>query len=235
MHYFPIALPFLLLFALFLVFLVVLIEVGILRYAYQRIGIGRRHMFALLVLSFLGSYVNIPIYELAPPATQSDAAVSFGGMTYVVPEVSGWQGTVVAINVGGAVIPTLLSLYLMRKNRLYLRGLLAIGIVVFVVHALAYPVKGVGIAEPVFVPPIISTMVALLFSRRYAPPLAYISGSLGTLIGADLLNLGEVRGLEAPVASIGGAGTFDGIFLTGILSVLLVSLMTPKVTPIDTT
>ena len=67
MHYFPIALPFLLLFALFLVFLVVLIEVGILRYAYQRIGIGRRHMFALLVLSFLGSYVNIPIYELAPP------------------------------------------------------------------------------------------------------------------------------------------------------------------------
>ena len=156
-------------------------------------------------------------------------------MTYVVPEVSGWQGTVVAINVGGAVIPTLLSLYLMRKNRLYLRGLLAIGIVVFVVHALAYPVKGVGIAEPVFVPPIISTMVALLFSRRYAPPLAYISGSLGTLIGADLLNLGKVRGLEAPVASIGGAGTFDGIFLTGILSVLLVSLMTPKVTPIDTT
>ncbi len=235
MHYFPIALPFLLLFALFLVFLVVLIEIGILRYAYQRIGIGRRHMFALLVLSFLGSYVNIPIYELAPHTTQSDAAISFGGMTYVVPEASGWQGTVVAINVGGAVIPTLLSLYLMRKNRLYLRGLLAIGIVVFVVHALAYPVKGVGIAEPVFVPPVISTMVALLLSRRYAPPLAYISGSLGTLIGADLLNLGKIRGLEAPVASIGGAGTFDGIFLTGILSVLLVSLMTPKETSLDTT
>ena len=235
MHYFPIALPFLLLFALFLVFLVVLIEIGILRYAYQRIGIGRRHMFLLLVLSFFGSYVNIPIYELAPHTIQSDAAVSFGGMAYVVPEASGWQGTVVAINVGGAVIPTLLSLYLMRKNRLYLRALLAIGIVTFVVNALAYPVKGVGIAEPVFVPPMISTMVALLLSRRYAPPLAYISGSLGTLIGADLLNLGKIRGLEAPVASIGGAGTFDGIFLTGILSVLLVSLMTPKETPLDMT
>jgi uncharacterized membrane protein len=233
LHYFPIALPFLLLFALFLVFLVLLIEVGILRYAYQRIGVGRRHMFALLVLSFLGSYVNIPIYELSPHAVQSDTVISFGGMSYVVPEVTDWPGTVVAINVGGAIIPTLLSLYLMRKNRLFFRGLLATGIVVLVVHALAYPVKGVGIAEPVFVPPLISTMVALLLSRRHAPPLAYISGSLGTLIGADLLNLGKIPGLGAPVASIGGAGTFDGIFLTGILSVLLVSIMTPRETPID--
>jgi uncharacterized membrane protein len=55
-------------------------------------------------------------------------------------------------------------------------------------------------------------------------PLAYIAGSLGTLIGADLTNLSKVRGLGAPVASIGGAGTFDGIFLTGILAVLLASL-----------
>ena len=235
MHYFPLALPFLLLFALFLVFLVFLVEVGILRYAYQRIGVGQRHMFLLLVLSFLGSYVNIPIYELPPTTVHSDMVITFGGMSYVVPQVSDWPGTVVAINLGGAVIPTLLSLYLIRKNRLYWRSLLGICVVVFVVHALAYPVKGVGIAEPVFVPPLISTMVALLLSRRHAPPLAYISGSLGTLIGADLLNLGKIRGLGAPVASIGGAGTFDGIFLTGILSVLLVSLMTPRERPIDST
>jgi uncharacterized membrane protein len=74
-------------------------------------------------------------------------------------------------------------------------------------------------------------MVALLLSREYAPPLAYIAGSLGTLIGADLLNLGNVQGLGAPVASIGGAGTFDGIFVTGILSVLMVSLMTRRKNP----
>lgn len=48
------------------------------------------------------------------------------------------------------------------------------------------------------------------------------------LIGADLLNLGAVRGLGAPVASIGGAGTFDGIFVTGILAVLLASLVTSR-------
>jgi uncharacterized membrane protein len=64
--------------------------------------------------------------------------------------------------------------------------------------------------------------------QRNAPPLAYIAGGLGTLIGADLTNLDKVRGLGAPVASIGGAGTFDGIFLTGILAVLLASLYTPR-------
>jgi uncharacterized membrane protein len=44
---------------------------------------------------------------------------------------------------------------------------------------------------------------------------------VGTLVGADLLNLGRLRGVGAPVASIGGAGTFDGIFVTGIVAVLL--------------
>ena len=37
--------------------------------------------------------------------------------------------------------------------------------------------------------------------------------------------------LGAPVASIGGAGTFDGIFLTGILAVLLAGLMGPRGQP----
>jgi len=57
---------------------------------------------------------------------------------------------------------------------------------------------------------------------------AYVSGVLGTLIGADIANLDKIRGLGAPVASIGGAGTFDGIFLTGILAVLLASLYHPR-------
>ncbi|HEV2549021.1 MAG TPA: AI-2E family transporter [Stellaceae bacterium] len=94
-------------------------------------------------------------------------------------------------------------------------------------HWLAHPVSGLGVAIPVFVPPLATAAVALLLSigGRDAPiaaPLAYISGSLGTLIGS--LNLGNVQGLGAPVASIGGAGTFDGIFLTGILAVLRVSI-----------
>jgi uncharacterized membrane protein len=140
--------------------------------------------------------------------------------------------TIVAVNVGGAVIPTLLSIYLMVKNRLFRQGLLGVAIVTFFVHLMAYPVQGVGIAIPVFVPPLIAAVIALLISRQFAPPLAYIAGSLGTLLGADVLNLGKIQALGAPVASIGGAGTFDGIFMTGILSVLMASLMTRKKSPI---
>ena len=134
-----------------------------------------------------------------------------------------------AVNVGGAVIPGLLSLYLLARNRLWGLGLIAIVAVTVVCHILAKPVPGLGIALPVFVPPASAAIVALLLSRRYAAPLAYIGGSLGTLIGADFLNLGKVQGLGAPVASIGGAGTFDGIFLTGILAVLLASIFSPPV------
>ncbi|HME42186.1 MAG TPA: DUF1614 domain-containing protein [Syntrophorhabdales bacterium] len=228
MHYFPIALPFLLLFALLFFVLIIFIEIGILRYAYERIGVGRRYMFALLILSFLGSYVNIPIFQLPAHKVASGEMVNFFGMLYVVPVVRDWPGTIVAVNLGGAVIPTFLSIYLMVKNRLYRSGLVAVAIVTFFVHLMAYPVPGVGIAIPVFIPPLIATVIALFLSRQYAAPLAYMAGSLGTLLGADILNLERVQALGAPVASIGGAGTFDGIFMTGILSVLMASLMTGR-------
>jgi uncharacterized membrane protein len=92
-----------------------------------------------------------------------------------------------------------------------------------VCYWLARPIPGLGIALPVFVPATATVIVALLVSRQHVAQLAYVAGSLGTLIGADLLNLDKIRSLGAPVASIGGAGTFDGIFLTGVLAVLLAS------------
>ena len=65
-------------------------------------------------------------------------------------------------------------------------------------------------------------LVAVLVSpEECSPAVAYVSGTLGTLVGADLLHLKDIRRMGAPIASIGGAGTFDGIFLTGIMAVLL--------------
>ncbi len=228
MHYFPLAMPFLIILALCFIFVIALIEVGILEYAYARIGIGRRHMFALLILTLLGSYINIPVAALPAKEVVSGQHITFYGMRYVIPHVTEWPRTIIAVNLGGAIIPTIISIYLLIKNRLYLLGMLAVVIVTVAVHLVAHPVRGVGIAVPFFFPPLVTTGVALLLSRKYAPPLAYIAGSLGTLIGADLLNLGKIQGLGAPVASIGGAGTFDGIFVAGIASVLLASLITRK-------
>jgi uncharacterized membrane protein len=145
-----------------------------------------------------------------------------------VPVVAQWPGTVIAVNVGGAIIPTLMSLYLLITRRLWVSAAIATAAVALVLHWLATPVPGLGIAVPVFLPALVTAVVALVLSRRDAAPLAYIAGSMGTLIGADLTNLDKVRGLGAPVASIGGAGTFDGIFLTGILAVLLASIFHPQ-------
>ena len=221
LHFFPLALPFVLGLFLLIGLLIGLIEVGVLKYAYTKIGVDPRYVFLLLLLSLLGSYVNIPVAHLPGEQVVTDRVITYFGMCYIVPMVQEWPGTVIAVNLGGAMIPTLLSLYLLVKHRLYGSGLLGIVIVTAVVHGLATPVPGVGIAVPTFIPPLVATGTAWVLQRRSAPPLAYIVGSLGTLIGADLLNLGQLQGLGAPVASIGGAGTFDGIFLTGILAVLL--------------
>jgi uncharacterized membrane protein len=223
MQYLPLAGPFFAILVGVFLLLVVLIEINVLRYAYTRLGVSSGTALLLLLASLIGSYINIPVWEFPEREVQSGQEVVFFGMHYAVPVVVEWPGTVIAINIGGAVIPTLLSLYLLGKNRLWIRGIITTAIVTVIVYMLAYPVQGVGIAVPVFVPPVATAIVAVLIARQHAAMLAYAGGSLGTLIGADLLNLGVVRGLGAPVASIGGAGTFDGIFLTGIVAVLLAS------------
>jgi len=231
MQYFPLTLPFYLALAAVVVFLIALIELKILSYTFQKMGVHPRWIFALLIGSLLGSAVNIPVARIPEKQILSNRVVSFYGMRYVVPVAEQWPATIIAVNVGGALLPTLLSLYLLVKHRLWISAVLGVVAMALIAHALARPVHGVGIAMPVFVPPLAAAVLAMLLSWRRAAPLAYISGSLGTLIGADLMNLDRIQGLGAPVASIGGAGTFDGIFMTGILAVLLT--ITPPSRPPD--
>ena len=208
--------------------LIILIQLRILRYAYMKLGIGPGAAMLLLFGSLIGSYFNIPITVLPGHDVRSGEVVDFYGMRYVVPLVTSWPGTVLAVNVGGAVIPTLMSTYLVLRYRLWLRAAIAVVVIAGVIHTMATPVEGVGIAVPVFAPVVTTAILAFILSREYAAPLAYIGGSRGTLIGADLLNLDKIGDLGAPVASIGGAGTFDGIFLTGILAVLLAGIAAPS-------
>ena len=224
MHYMPITFPFFIAFWFLFGLLAALIQIGILEYAFESMGVSRRYMFSLLILCLAGSYINIPIARLPGEHVPASHVVDFWGMRYVVPVMVNSPGTVIAVNVGGAIIPCVLSIYLIAKHRLYLRALVAVFIVTLVVHHEARVVPEMGVAVPIFVPPIITAVVALLISPRNAAPLAYVAGSLGTLIGADLLNLNRIRDLGAPVASIGGAGKFDGIFLTGLVAVLLAGL-----------
>lgn len=224
LQYFPVSLPFLLLFWGLLILLLVLTGLRLLRLASLSMGISEAALIAILGLSLLGSYINIPVAKFPGHPTVTAGEIDFFGMTYIVPMVRRTHATVLAVNVGGAIIPVCLSLYLLLRHRLFLLAAIGTAFVAVVTHFLARPVPGFGIALPIFVPAIATAIIAVALSRRQAAPLAYISGSLGTLIGADLLNLGAVQSLGAPVASIGGAGTFDGIFVTGLLAVLWAGL-----------
>ncbi len=226
LHYLPVSPFFFAILAGLFLFLLIFVQLRLLRYAYMRLGMSSGAALLLLFASLVGSFFNIPVAELPARQVMSGQEIEFFGMYYVVPMVVRSPSTIIAVNVGGALIPVFVSLLLLVRNELWLRGALATLLVAIVCNRLSQPVRGLGIAEPVFVPALTSAVVALVLSPRQAAPLAYIGGSLGTLIGADLLNLGSVRGLGAPVASIGGAGTFDGIFLIGIVSVLIASFST---------
>ena len=104
-----------------------MIQLRVLSYAYMRLGVGPGVAMLLLFGSLIGSYFNIPITVLPGPPVRSAQIVEFFGMRYVVPLVASWPGTVLAVNVGGAVIPTLMSTYLVIRYQLWFKAALAIG------------------------------------------------------------------------------------------------------------
>lgn len=220
LHYFPLTPPALLALAVLFAVVAGFVVTRLLTFASASMGLAPHTMIGILLLSLVGSYINLPVAYLPEHNVVTGAVVSYFGVPYVIPVVRASPGTILAINVGGAVIPTVLSLYLIARNGIYELSVWGTAVVALACYLLAKPEPGLGIAEPIFVPTVVTALVAVTLSRRHAGALAYVCGSLGTLIGADLLNLGRVRGLGAPVASIGGAGTFDGIFLIGLLSVV---------------
>jgi uncharacterized membrane protein len=217
----PLILLILLVFFVMALLLLPFLILGMIGEAFTRLGLPPGVIFLLLILTLLGSLVNIPIYRFASREVYGDQLISYFGMRVRVPRSQTHQ-TVLAVNVGGAVIPICLCVYLLLNISFGLYLPLLVGLVTLVVNRLARPVKGLGIAVPGLIPPLLAALGAYLLCPWYLrAPCAYIASTLGILIGADLLKLHEIPKLGAPVASIGGAGTFDAIFFGGIIAVLL--------------
>jgi uncharacterized membrane protein len=214
-------------FFMILAFLFVLLEIGVIRYAFLMIGLPPETAFLALFASLIGSYINIPLTRIASCPPHPQEIVNSFGVRYRLPMRYAGATTTLAINVGGALVPVLISFYvLLIQPAAILPAVVGVAIVATVVNRYARPVPGMGIATPMFIPPIVAALVAigltgLLGGGTHVDAVAYVSGVFGTLIGADLMNLSKLGDLGAPVASIGGAGTFDGVFLTGIAAVLL--------------
>jgi uncharacterized membrane protein len=212
----------LLLFITALAFLVGFVQLGVIRIAFDKLGLSPESAYLLLMCTLAGSLVNLPLFSL-----KADSAVP----PPIPPELARWPffkllpftgKTIVAVNLGGAVVPVAFSLYLMAHNPLTpFHIVAAVTVVAAVAHTVSRPIPGIGIGMPTLIAPIAAALTATILNPEQRAPLAYIGGTLGVLIGADLVRLKDIRKLGAPIASIGGAGTFDGVFVTGLVAVLL--------------
>lgn len=213
MIFLPLSLLFLILFILFLPILFFFLHIHLAGRALIKLGISANMAILIIFLCLIGSAINIPLLVRSVDSVEySKCPYDYLGF----PKSTGKQ--IIAINVGGAIIPLFICLYLLRKAPLD-KTIIAIVISSLIVYKLAKPVPMLGVTVPVFIPPLVAVTLAILFSPRNPAPVAYISGVLGVLIGADLMNIGCL--LTPGVMSIGGAGVFDGIFMVGIISALL--------------
>jgi len=212
---------------LFLIILVPFFFAQFMLAALAKLGLSAPAAFIILIGIIMGSTVNVPVKRL--PRDEeiiSDPFVMFGiDRFFSLPRLTRSYVTI-AVNLGGCVIPSVLAVY--EASRVAQRGPLAVmtlALIALVNSAVCFrvarPVPKVGLAIPALIPPLIAASLSLLLIPDFAPPVAFVAGVLGPLIGADLLRLKEVVKIAPAVVSIGGAGTFDGIVLSGLIAALL--------------
>ena len=163
---------------------------------FEKIGFGKRELSLLIVGSLSTKFFDLPIFV--------------------------YKSYLLALNVGGALIPLVLSFYLICKNNMrFLKILLAVSLVAFATYMVTI-VKEEGVISYFpyyFLPIILSFLLALLFYYRNpsATAFAYICSTLGVIIGGDFSHLPEL--FRKPfMGSMGGAGIYDLVYLSGLIS-----------------
>ncbi|MEM0097546.1 MAG: DUF1614 domain-containing protein [Conexivisphaerales archaeon] len=194
----------------------------ILYFSFSIVGFTPLEILIISAASLMGAGINIPVLTLkTSQPTMELRHIKWMGLDVGVP-FYGAQKVIVAVNLGGAVVPTIASVYLIVTHvSVLLQIVIAVIITSLFMHVIARPVRGVGIMTPFFLPPLIAAIISLVLIPSSPIIGAYISGTMGALIGADLLNLKNIKNLNASFISIGGAGIFDGVFMTGLVAAFL--------------
>ncbi len=199
-----------------------LIQVGVISVAFDKLGLSQGSAMLLLITSLLGSGINLPLFTVDASRTPDPKWQAQLRWMNALGRPLDPNKVVVAVNVGGGVIPVAFSAYLLGQHPIAAFAVLAaIALQTSVCYFFSRPVPGIGIGMPIFIAPIAAAIIAVTLAPEQSAPLAYVCGTLGVLLGADVLRLNDVRGLGAPLAAVGGAGTFDGVFITGLVAVLL--------------
>lgn len=201
--------------------------------AFQMVGFSHWNATLAVFGSILGSLVDLPL--MSNPVSAYPAW--YMTVMSLSPESfpTTFHSLYLAVNLGGCIIPLAISAHLLIKRQSSIgKSFLGIAVVAAITYYAAEAIPGQGIVLPFWLSPLLAAVAGLVLAGGYrgSPPLAYISGTIGTLIGADILSVLtpgvlpalsplELNRAQPLVLSIGGAGVFDGIFLTGIIAVLL--------------
>jgi uncharacterized membrane protein len=194
------------------------------------VGLSWLTATALVILILLCSLVNLPVWKVRRETIRMPHNETPDAFT---PNENGglWE-TTIAVNLGGAIIPLVMAGYLLYRaslvmsgNTLYLQVLAATLIVAAMAYVTTRPMVGIGLRVPLFIPGLTALLCGILLAGGFgllsAGVIAFVSATVGILLGANIAHLPHVGDLEVPQVSIGGAGTFGAIFIGCILSALI--------------
>ena len=211
-----------LLLSILAIFFIAILQVDLFQIAFAKLGLTPQESLFLLIGSLLGSGINLPLFQLSNPEqgflVKSSIQKVIWGL--VPPRLS--NKIIIAVNVGGCLIPVGLSFYFISLQLIDpIKVILSVAAITLLSFKSSQLIPGFGVGMPIFLAPLSAALLAIIIDPEHAAQLAYMSGVLGVLIGADILRIKNIAKLGTSIAVIGGAGTFDGIFLTGLIAALL--------------
>lgn len=205
-----------------LAFFIALVQFNIVAIAFEKLNLSRESAYLLFMSALIGSVINVPLFSMTRREQEHPGPGEEIGALFGMRQAAPARTVTVAVNVGGCVIPVAFSFYLLAHGAMRPSdALITVASVAVVAYWSSRPMRGVGVVMPFLIAPVAAVLVATTLNYDQRAPLAYIGGTMGVLLGADLFRLRDIRNLGAPIASIGGAGTFDGVFISGLLAVLL--------------
>ncbi|MBZ0165352.1 MAG: DUF1614 domain-containing protein [Candidatus Omnitrophica bacterium] len=211
---------------LWFIFLLPIFFADLMLTALGKLGLSPSASIFIAFWIFFGGLINIPVKHIARPVNLEYDPLAMFGLGRFIPRKTILRQTIIAVNVGGCVVPCLVALYEMVRLTVWgpwavLATVLTTGLNVYICYKVARPLPQVGIVMPPIVPALAAALSAVVLLPEMAAPVAFIAGVLGPLIGADLLHLDDIVKMDTPMGSIGGAGTFDGIVISGLVATLL--------------
>jgi len=145
-------------------------------------------------------------------------------------EITITRRPLLTINLGGGVVPLILSIYVLTKvdtAKEGIRTVLAIGLTAIAIYLISLLFADFGhgrdIIDPMYIMAVSGGIIAYILGRSRRG--SFIAGTMGFLLYNLFIFWQTLTGRIVAQVRLGGAGAFDSIVISGILAVLLAELV----------